>query len=231
MTLFHSLFTCACDCDRPPTPRNHQVLLLALKSVTEEQQQRKSTPGGSCWCVGINCSEYLSLCLRETEFILTHHIYRCCGMTRFASNWTTPPVPSSPFQQAVPIEQANHISGYKPSSGEIPPPALDTIGTECLTGECDCGKGLPCGEYLIDHRNQSLRTWLIQEFVLGKDSGLGNPYIDGFYCDDSWKTAPASGGNFNVSCDLSPTGGATEEDAYCSADMGLTKQDVVDIFS
>ena len=151
---------------------------------------------------------------------------------RFASNWTTPPVPSSPFQHAVPIEQANHISGYKPSSaGDTPPPALGTKGNECLTGECDCGEGLPCGEYLFDHRNQSLREWLIHDFVLGNASGLGNPYIDGFYCDDSWKTAPASGGDFKASCDNSPTGGATEENAYCSVDMGLTKQDVVDIYS
>ena len=32
-------------------------------------------------------------------------------------------------------------------------------------GQCDCGAGLPCGEYLWDHRNDSLRNFLIHEFI------------------------------------------------------------------
>ena len=31
-----------------------------------------------------------------------------------------------------------------------------------------------------DHRNASLRDWLINEFTLGNVSGLGNSAIDGF---------------------------------------------------
>ena len=83
---------------------------------------------------------------------------------------------------------------------------------------------------MFDHRNQSLREWLVNDFVLGNESGLGNQYIDGFYCDDRWKTAPTSGGGFDKQCDTSPVGGASEENAYCSVDMGLTKEDVADIY-
>ena len=34
---------------------------------------------------------------------------------------------------------------------------------ECAGGKCECG-GAPCGEYLWDHRNASLREWLIVRF-------------------------------------------------------------------
>ena len=32
--------------------------------------------------------------------------------------------------------------------------------------KCDCN-GVPCGEYLWDHRNESLRKWLVEEHVMG----------------------------------------------------------------
>ncbi len=35
------------------------------------------------------------------------------------------------------------------------------------------------GEYLWDHRNASMRQWLISEHLLGP-TGLGNPNISGF---------------------------------------------------
>ncbi len=47
---------------------------------------------------------------------------------------------------------------------------------------CDCG-GVPCGEYLWDHRNASLRSYLVNEVVLGAN-GLGNKNVSGFYFDD-----------------------------------------------
>ena len=47
---------------------------------------------------------------------------------------------------------------------------------------CDCG-GVPCGEYLWDHRNSSLRDFLVNEFILGPN-GLGNANVSGFYLDD-----------------------------------------------
>lgn len=45
--------------------------------------------------------------------------------------------------------------------------------------KCDCG-GVPCGEYLLDHRNESLREWIVQEHILGRE-GMGNENISG-YC-------------------------------------------------
>ena len=41
------------------------------------------------------------------------------------------------------------------------------------------------GEYIWDHRNESLREWLVQEHVMGS-MGMGNPNISGFYFDDEW---------------------------------------------
>ena len=113
-----------------------------------------------------------------------------------------------------------------PPRKPVPGPVADST-TNCATGVCDCGKNFPCGEYLWDHRNQSLRTWLIEEFVLGAN-GMGNAAIDGYYFDDSWKVAGGRHGT-NKQCDSAPTGGATEENYYCAADMGLSAQDVADI--
>ena len=39
-------------------------------------------------------------------------------------------------------------------------------GDGSCTDMCDCGS-LPCGEYLWDHRNASLREWLVEVFVWG----------------------------------------------------------------
>ena len=84
---------------------------------------------------------------------------------------------------------------------------------------------------LQDHRNASLREWIVDTHMLGP-TGLGSPYIDGFNLDDQW---------FNTSqnvrpwepkkgfCDHSPIGGATEENPHCTEDMGLTQQDTTDI--
>lgn len=53
-------------------------------------------------------------------------------------------------------------------------------------GNCSCGKGIPCGEYLFDHRNASLTTWLTEQYINGPKYGLGNVAVDGFYLDDDW---------------------------------------------
>ena len=77
---------------------------------------------------------------------------------------------------------------------------------------------MPCGEYLFDHRNASLREWLVNEFVLGA-TAIGNENISVIYLDDNWQnySEPRAGGAF---------GGPTEEDGHCIADMGLTQADV-----
>ena len=104
-------------------------------------------------------------------------------------------------------------------------------GVNQCVGVCDCGEGLPCGEYLFDHRNASLRTWMINEFLLGAKYGLGNANVDGFYLDDSWSAAstkPFDPRTWNT-CSNGPVGGASETEKHCSLDMGLTAQDVRNI--
>ena len=76
-----------------------------------------------------------------------------------------------------------------------------------------------------------LRDWLINEHLLGP-TGLGNAAVHGFYVDDGWSNTsqpiapwmPKEG-----FCDHGPIGGATEEDLYCSEDMGLTQADTTAI--
>jgi hypothetical protein len=46
----------------------------------------------------------------------------------------------------------------------------------------DCGDIIPCGDYVFDHRNASLREWIVQEHMLGEEWGLGHPAVDGFGC-------------------------------------------------
>lgn len=100
-------------------------------------------------------------------------------------------------------------------------------GDGSCPGPCDCG-GVPCGEYLFDHRNASLRQFLVDSYVMGP-TGLGNKNISGIYMDDGW---------FNVSepvapwmpqplgfCSSGPIGGATEEDYHCVEDMGFKQAD------
>jgi len=147
-----------------------------------------------------------------------------------SSEWSYP----TGMTGTLPIQQAMHTSGYKPADPADPaplPPGASTGLRECNDGDCDCGPGLPCGEYLWDHRNASLREWLIDEFILGKVSGLGNPNVDGFYVDDSWSTGRHKHFDNSTwhSCDSGPIGGATEEEKHCSVDMGLTAQDVAEI--
>lgn len=55
----------------------------------------------------------------------------------------------------------------------------------CSAPGCDCG-GLPCGRYLFNHTNSSLREWLVNEHILG-DTAIGNPNISAIYLDDNWQ--------------------------------------------
>jgi len=98
---------------------------------------------------------------------------------------------------------------------------------------CDCGEGLPCGEYLFDHRNASLQDFLINTFILGPRYGMGTKVINGFFLDDGWSTkadpVPWWAPPDYKQCDMYETGGPTEEDYYCTVDMGLTHEEVVQI--
>jgi hypothetical protein len=96
--------------------------------------------------------------------------------------------------------------------------------------ECDCGTQ-PCGEYLWDHRNNSLREFLISEFVLGPD-GIGNAAVDGVFLDDKWRNTSEKRSPFwpkEGFCPEGPIGGPSEEYPNCTEDMGLTQQDTTDI--
>ena len=103
------------------------------------------------------------------------------------------------------------------SSGEKPDPRKGWCNQTC-----DCG-GLPCGEYLFDHRNSSLGDWLVEEFLLG-DTALGSPFVDGYFLDDVWS------GHGGWGCSLtSPFGGPSEMNGNCTIDMGLSATDIADI--
>ena len=67
------------------------------------------------------------------------------------------------------------------------------------------------GEYLFDHRNASLRDWLIDDYFFGPKC-LGDDNIDGLILDDDW---------FGT--------GPTEEYSHAVADMGLSATDVAEI--
>ena len=86
-------------------------------------------------------------------------------------------------------------------------------GDGSCTLPCDCGC-VPCGEYLWDHRNQSLRQWLVDEFVLGSAHGLGNANVDGFFFDDGWSDkanpVPSWAPPTYRQCDMAEGGGATD---------------------
>ena len=45
---------------------------------------------------------------------------------------------------------------------------------------CDCGEGVPCGEYVFDHRNASLSEWLAGEYMNSSAFGLQNALVDGY---------------------------------------------------
>ena len=75
--------------------------------------------------------------------------------------------------------ETDHDQEQTPSHGSAHPDG------NC-TDACDCGPGLPCGEYLWDHRNGSmLQDFLVNEYILGPD-GVGNENVTGVFIDDYW---------------------------------------------
>jgi hypothetical protein len=106
----------------------------------------------------------------------------------------------------------------------VPSPTNPNPDGACV-GFCDCGKNIPCGEYLFDHRNGSmLRTWLVDEILLGP-TFLGNNAITGLFIDDFWCSDLING---TGACG-DPVEGPSEIDAHSKEDMGLSDQDIADI--
>ena len=110
----------------------------------------------------------------------------------------------------------------------------DQVQPDACNGTCDCS-GVPCGEYLWDHRNASLREWLVNQHVMGAQ-GMGNANVSGFYFDDDWLLSgqgwdrgPAAlprrtAGDVNLSdCATGPS----ELESHCLLDTGLSAADVV----
>lgn len=113
------------------------------------------------------------------------------------------------------------------SQDQTPRPA------ECSDGRCDCG-GVPCGEYLWDHRNESLREWLISEHVMGS-LGMGHPNVSGFYFDDEWARSGHGWATLDLTGKPLPYNqsdchtGPSEIEQHCLLDMGLSAADVREI--
>jgi len=88
---------------------------------------------------------------------------------------------------------------------------------DCSAPACDVGK-VPVGEYIWDPRawnvaikGQTLGQWFIDEYLFDPTGGA-NPKVSGFFFDDQWTE-----------------NGPTEYEAHCVEDMGLTKNELVDL--
>ena len=78
---------------------------------------------------------------------------------------------------------------YNEAQTPVPGPAPP--GTPCgnscaCAGACDCG-AVPCGEFLFDHRNASLRTWLADVYT--SELAIDVPAISGLFIDDGYSSA------------------------------------------
>lgn len=144
--------------------------------------------------------------------------------------------PSSNLSYHVPACTGAKCSGFYHDQDQTPE---HPHGDGSCVDDCDCGDGIPCGEYLFDHRNASLRKWLLQDFIGGPE-GIQNPNVDGFYLDDGWSSTPEQiepwmpKDGFCSTCEPGTPpedcfGGPTEEEVHCVQDMGLSRQDVADI--
>ena len=108
------------------------------------------------------------------------------------------------------------LAGCMPSPGEYvcgPNATQNLYFDKEQTPSGDCGNGVQCGEYVFDHRNASLRSFLLGEYFFGKN-GAANPAVDGYYVDDGWSK-----------------NGCSEMDANSVQKMGLTPAQVADMIA
>lgn len=129
--------------------------------------------------------------------------------------------------------KCSHLYHDQLQTPQVPTPANPHPDGSCRD-ECDCGRDLPCGEYIYDHRNGTmLRQWLVQQVILGPTTiGLdGGGTIDGVFIDDFWCS--------NLLCEADPSiagcpcndpvQGPTETNPYAQVDMGLSDADIRDL--
>jgi len=90
---------------------------------------------------------------------------------------------------------------------------------DCTVPACDVGS-VPVGEYLWDHRawnvsvnGKTFGNWFINDYIFDQNGGA-DPRVWGFFFDDEWTPS-----------------GPTELDSNCVKDMGLTSQDVQQLFN
>ena len=88
----------------------------------------------------------------------------------------------------------------------------------------DCG-GIPCAEYLWDHRNASAREYIVNTIIGGPDA-MGSDSIDGIFLDDFWTNFPFALPWSHDDCATSSTGGPSETLGGCIEEMGLDGADV-----
>ena len=86
--------------------------------------------------------------------------------------------------------------------------------------------GIPCAEYLWDHRNESARQYIVETIIGGADA-MGSDFIDGIFLDDFWTNFPYSLPWTTDDCSKSsPFGGPSETLRGCIKKMGLSAADV-----
>jgi hypothetical protein len=136
---------------------------------------------------------------------------------------------------ACAAENASKCSPYyhdQEQTPAVPTAAAPHPDGSCLVATgCDCGDGMPCGEYLWDHRNGSmLRDWLVAQHI-GGPNGIGHPDIDGLFIDDFWCSNLICEADPSVaSCPCNdPVQGPTEINRDAQLDMGLSDEDVRDL--
>ena len=143
---------------------------------------------------------------------------------RLASNTTA--VPPCATEDPKKCSVFYHDQGQTPA---VPSATNRRPDGACTDGVCDCGTQ-PCGEYLYDHRNSSLRDFIVNE-IIGGPYGLGDPAISGFFLDDGWcsdkvcqqRGCPHDAGYGCAGCKCAHGQGASEENARQMLDMGLTR--------
>ena len=205
-----------------PAPDNQSTWLVYQKTYNDTYQVCASAAAAAVvsGAGNISAARYFTWWGHVDTSANNITVYRCWLAT--PEGWSQGYVPSTSAVKAS-------ASGFR----GVPSPIPSEPTSGVCPGDCDCGPGIPCGEYLFDHRNQSLREYLVKTVVLGTAAGLGNPNVDGFYFDDAWTDTPNSPPPGQPpsyeDCSSSPVGGPTEEDSYCSADMGLTKADTTAI--
>jgi len=136
-------------------------------------------------------------------------------------------VPTCAAEDASKCSDFYHDQEQTPA---VPTAAQPNPDGECTNGVCDVGEGLPCGEYIFDHRNASVRQWLAEQVVSPTALGASG-LIDGLFLDDFWCSDLLCAEDPSIDgCPCNdPVQGPTEIDKSSQVDMGLTDEDIRDL--